>query len=110
MRLLFDQNLSPRLVFLLADLYPGSTHVREVGLRDADDFVIWRYALEQEYVIVSKDSDFHQLSFVHGHPPKAVWLRVGNGATAVIAALLRRHRETLQQFDADPEASFLVLT
>jgi predicted nuclease of predicted toxin-antitoxin system len=70
MRLLFDQNLSPRLPRLLADLYPNSTHVREVGLRDASDVEIWEYAKQNGFVIVSKDSDFQQRSLLHGHPPK----------------------------------------
>jgi predicted nuclease of predicted toxin-antitoxin system len=109
LKLLFDQNLSPRLVATLADLYPGSLHVREAGLREADDSVVWHYAREQGLTIVSKDSDFHQLSFVHGHPPKVVWLRVGNGPTTAIAALLRTQRETVQRFHADPEAAFLAL-
>lgn len=44
MKLLFDQNLSPHLPRLLADIYAESTHVRDVGLRDADDLTIWNYA------------------------------------------------------------------
>ncbi len=55
MKLLFDQNLSPRLPHLLSDIYGGSVHVREVGLRDADDLMIWEYAKAQGYTIVSKD-------------------------------------------------------
>ena len=109
MKLLFDQNLSPRLVSLLVDLHPGSLHVRDVGLRAAEDVEVWRYAREQGFTIVSKDSDFHQLSFVHGHPPKVVWVRVGNGPTALVLSLLRKHHETLQSFEVDPEAAFLAL-
>ena len=56
MKLLFDQNLSPRLTSLVSDLYPGSVHVRDVGLRDADDSVIWEYARQNGYVVISKDS------------------------------------------------------
>jgi len=109
LKLLFDQNLSYRLVVALDDVYPASKHVREVGLGEAEDSVIWRYAKEHGLAIVSKDSDFHQMSFSRGHPPKVVWLRVGNGSTAVIADLLRRHRATLAQFAADQEAAFLAL-
>ena len=78
MRLLFDQNLSPRLPDLLADIYPESVHVRNVGLRDADDLTIWDYAALHGYTIVSKDSDFQQRSLLSGAPPKFIWLRVGN--------------------------------
>lgn len=78
MKLLFDQNLSPRLPRLLADLFPDSVHVRDVGLRDAPDADIWRFAKENGFVIVSKDSDFQQRSLLYGFPPKFVWVRVGN--------------------------------
>lgn len=74
MKLLFDQNLSPRLVRLLADLFPGSTHVRDVGLGEADDVTIWTYAGLHGYTIVSKDSDFQQRSLLNGAPPKFIWL------------------------------------
>ena len=58
MRLLFDQNLSHRLVALLTTEYPGSVDVRHVGLSAADDQVIWQFAVQQGLTIVSKDSDF----------------------------------------------------
>ena len=64
MKLLFDQNLSPRLVRRLADIYADSIHVREIGLRDADDSAIWDYAKLNGFVIVSKDSDFQQRSLL----------------------------------------------
>lgn len=63
MKLLFDQNLSHRLARALADLFPDSLHVRDVGLRAADDPVVWDYARQRGFVIVSKDADFHQRSF-----------------------------------------------
>ena len=109
MKLLFDQNLSDRLLRILADEYPGSVHVRDVGLARADDEEVWQYALDQRLTITSKDSDFHQRSLVRGHPPKVIWLQTGNCTTERVAELLRRHREDLEAFDADPESSFLVL-
>ena len=78
MRLLFDQNLSPRLKEALEDIYPGSLHVKDVGLESADDVTVWTYASERGLTIASKDSDFRQLSFAFGHPPKVIWIRCGN--------------------------------
>jgi predicted nuclease of predicted toxin-antitoxin system len=72
MKLLFDENLSHKLVRLLADLFPDSIHVREVGLKAADDPVVWEYAKNSNLMIVPKDSDMHQRSFVFGYPPKVV--------------------------------------
>ncbi len=110
MKLLFDHNLAPRLVARLADLFPGSEHVRDVGLAMADDVVIWEYAKVHGLAIVSKDADFRQLSFLYGSPPKVVWLRVGNKSTAQIEAVVRANAASLEAFDADPVASMLVVT
>lgn len=110
MKLLFDQNLSPRLVALLADLFAGSAHVRDVGLASADDLVVWEHAKQHGFAIVSKDADFRQLSFLHGFPPKVVWLRVGNRSTAEIHALVRAHASDFVAFESDPIAALLILT
>ena len=109
MKLLFDQNLSHRLVEALVDLFPGSVHVRDVGLERAPDEVIWRYAAQHGLVITSKDSDFHQRCFVLGPPPKVIWVRRGNCSTAEIASIFREHRGDLLAFEGYPESAFLVL-
>ena len=74
MKLLFDENLSHKLVRLLADLFPDSVHVRDVGLKAADDSEIWKFAQDNSLIICSKDSDLHQRSFLLGFPPKVVWV------------------------------------
>jgi predicted nuclease of predicted toxin-antitoxin system len=109
MKLLFDQNLSPSLTRRLADIYAESIHVREVGLRDADDLAIWQYAKGEGYAIVSKDSDFQQRSLLYGAPPKFIWLRVGNCATKRIEALLRTYSAAIHTFDLDDSKSHLML-
>ena len=109
MKLLFDQNLSHRLVNTLASEFPESTHVRDVGLEKALDGAVWEYAKANGFVIVSKDSDFHQRSFLFGHPPKVVWLRRGKCSTAMIEAMLREHRDDLVKFAESEQGSFLAL-
>ena len=109
MKLLFDQNLSPRLPHLLRDLYPGSVHVRELGLTEADDAVIWEHALKHGFVIVSKDSDFQQRSLLHGVPPQFIWLRLGNCSVAESGDLLRTYSVTIHEFGGDPAQSHLML-
>ena len=94
----------------VADLFPGSEHVRDVGLAAADDVAVWEYAKAGGFAIVSKDADFRQLSFLYGSPPKIVWLRVGNQSTAQIEAIVRANAGALEAFDADPVASMLVVT
>lgn len=109
MKLLLDQNLAPRLVAALATLYPNSTHVRQVGLATADDDVVWRYAADQGFTIVSKDADFHERSFLLGPPPKVIWIRRGNCSTDEVLTLLQSAHAAIVQFEADPQASFLAL-
>ena len=110
MRLLFDENLSHKLVRLLDDIFPQSLHVRDVGLKSADDPVVWQYAKENHLIIVSKDSDLHQRSFVLGHPPKLVWVRLGNCSTAEVEGLLRKRFSAIITFQDDAESSFLALS
>ncbi len=109
MKLLFDQNISYKLVTRLGDVYPESKHVRQVGLGEADDGAVWDYARANDFIIVSKDEDFHQRSFLYGSPPKVVWLRLGNCTTQDIEDTLRRNRVTLTSFAAQEEAAFLVI-
>ena len=82
MKLLFDQNLSHKLLLLLVSLYPGSIHVRNVGLKTAYDAAIWNYAQQHGLTIVTKDIDFFHRSMILGHPPKVVWIRTGNCSTS----------------------------
>ena len=73
-----DQNLSSALVRKLSDSFPGSDHVKHLGIMKSDDGAIWTHARDNGFTIVSKGSDFQQRSMVLGAPPKVVWLRVGN--------------------------------
>lgn len=108
MKLLFDENLSNRLVKALADVFPGSIHPRDCGLRGASDDEIWRFAGENGFVIASKDSDFSHRSALLGSPPKVIWLRVGNCTTTRAEFVLRNAAERLYAFERDEE-SCLVL-
>lgn len=110
MNLLFDQNLSHRLVAMLSVEFPGSMHVREAGLDTAFDSLVWKYAVEEGFVIVSKDTNFQQRVVLQGYPPKVVWVRLGNCSTGEVADLLRSRRADLVAFESDAVASFLVLS
>jgi len=109
-KFLLDQNLSARLVEELQADYPGTGHVREFGLDRASDEALWEFAKEKGFVLLSKDADFHQLSFLHGHPPKVVWANLGNCSTDQILETLRMRRDDIAQFHQDEEASFLRLS
>ena len=109
MRFLYDQNLSYRLVADLKDLYPDSLHVRDIGMKESDDSDIWDYAAQNGYIIVSKDSDFRQQSFMYGHPPKVIWVRVGNCSVDTIISLFRMHHDAISRFEQSETASFFTL-
>jgi len=79
-------------------------------MQAADDEIVWTHARTHGLIIVSKDSDFHQRSFVFGHPPKVIWIRRGNCSTAAVEQILRAHREDVARFAENPEGAFLALS
>jgi len=107
-KLLFDEQLSGRLVELLADVYPESEQILALGLGGAGDGVVWEYAKLHGLTIVSKDSDFYERSLRVGAPPKVIWLRLGNCATATVEMLLRNSEQVLVQFDGSDESCFIL--
>lgn len=109
MKLLFDQNLSFRLVRRLADVYPGSGHVRLLGLDQTDDQEIWAFAAREGFTIVSKDADFQQLAMLLGPPPKVVWIRLGNCQADAVDTLLRQGFSAVAEFLADSNLAVLAL-
>jgi predicted nuclease of predicted toxin-antitoxin system len=110
MKLPFDENLSPKLVQRLADLFPQSAHVHECGLGQTDDLFIWDFARQHGFIIISKDADFHDLSVLKGAPPKLIHLRSGNASLQQTEAIIRSHAPALQAFETDPYSHFLILS
>ena len=107
--LLFDQNISPRLVDRLADIYPESVHVSTLGLGKAMDSEIWQYAHDHDYMIVTKDADFSELGIVKGFPPKIIWIRRGNCSTQGIELILRENYDSITSLSNDEETGILTL-
>lgn len=109
MKLLFDENLSPKLAGLLADEFPDSKHLEFLNMRGATDRNVWLYAREHNFVLTSKDNDFRQLVFLLGPPPKVIWLSVGNAGTQMIATLLRQSLRRIEAFVTHPDEGLLIL-
>lgn len=103
MKLLLDQNISFRVAKAVQDIFPATAQVRELGLENAKDAAIWKYASEKGYTIVTFDADFYDLSLVKGIPPKIIWLRTGNLTTESIAQLLRGNAAHIKAFDENTE-------
>ena len=109
MKLLFDENLSRKLVVRLAELYPDSAHVVEFDLLESPDREIWELAKVRGFVIVTTDSDFYELATTIGPPPKVVWLRRWTHPTKDAESILRREAIRITEFSADAELGVLVL-
>ena len=98
MNLLFDQNISYRITQLLEDIFPESKQVRNLKLENSTDRQIWDYARENDYCIVTFDSDFYDLSLVRGSPPKIIWLRMGNTSTKSLEKIIRENEILIKEF------------
>lgn len=107
LKLLFDQNLSHRLLSRLADVFPGSVHVRPLGLDRSPDDRIWQYAKAAGYCIVTQDADFAERSRLYGSPPKVVWLRCGNATPQEVEGILRHHAPLIAEMIQDPTAGYV---
>ena len=108
MKLVFDQNLSFKLCGQLADVFPGSSQVRLLGMAEADDRAIWQYAKANGFTLVSQDADFAEMATLYGPPPKVIWLRCGNQPTDAIERRLRDHAEAISAFEHHDDACWEI--
>lgn len=105
MKLLLDQNISRKLVPELADFFPGTAHVYELGLQRASDQKIWDYAQQHNFTIITQDADFYDRSIIEGYPPKVIWLRTGNTSSINIMHILQKRRNDIEVFHTDTTLS-----
>ncbi len=108
MKLLLDQNLSRKLVKQIENIFPKSCHLTAVLPEMSDDRLIWDHARDNGFAIVTKDDDFEQRSILFDHPPKVIWIRLGNCKTADVALLLQNSREIIEAFGEDDQKSILT--
>jgi Uncharacterized protein conserved in bacteria len=97
MKLLLDENLSRRIVPFIQNLYPNSSQVALVGLESTDDKVIRQYAIDNGFIIVTKDADFYDMTVLYGQPPKIVWLKMGNQSKADTIKTLLDQQQAIEQ-------------
>lgn len=109
MKFLIDQNLPPRLRHVLEGRFPGTQHVIHLRLDKTRDHVLWRYAIEHGFALMTRDDDFHQRSMLNGSPPKVVYLANAQGDASSLADFIGRNIASLAAFLEDAEASLLIL-
>ncbi len=97
MKLLLDENLSRRIVPFIQGLYPNSTQVALVGLEQSDDKTIRQYAIDNDFVIVTKDADYYDMTVLYGQPPKIIWLKTGNQSKAATIKTLQDNQQAIEQ-------------
>lgn len=102
MSLLFDQNISFRIIQKIKEDFPNSKQVSELGLEESSDDKIWKFAKENNFTVVTFDSDFFEISNLKGHPPKIIWLRTGNTTTKNIIEILQQKKEIIIDFISNP--------
>ena len=109
MKLLLDQNISHRPVDKINSLFPGSEQVRRLGLENKPDKNIWDFARKKDFTIETFDSDFYDMSLLLGHPPKVIWIKVGNLTTKNIELIIKEKTDQIKYFIADAEISCLEI-
>ena len=107
MKLLLDENLSRRIIPTILEAYPESTQIALLEMESAPDSEVWSYARRGGYLLVTQDSDFYDLSVIHGHPPKVIWLKCGNQPRRRIVEILLSIRGDVQAFADNPDVSCL---
>jgi len=110
MRLLFDQNISFRILKKLPEIYEGSSHVKTEGLLDSSDFEIWEYARIHEFIIVTQDSDFNNLYLLKGFPPKILWFQTGNLQTSELALILKNRQNDIVEFSINDKLGCMEIS
>jgi len=109
-KFLIDHNLSPKLVKHLEERFPGCSHTQDLGFHRTSDHDLWHFAIANGFSILTKDTDYEQLSILRGAPPKVVWLRTGNSSTKRVMALLDKHHTAIIEFLNEDEQTLLALS
>ena len=109
MKLIFDQNLSPKLAEFFKESFNDCAHVKDIGLEKSDDISVWEYARSNGFTIVTKDNDFNGMASLFGFPPKVIWIRKGNCTTQLINELILERLEIIKTFIEDSENGILTI-
>jgi predicted nuclease of predicted toxin-antitoxin system len=109
MKLLFDENISHRILKRIIDYFMESIHFSTIRENRFTDLDIWSYAEKNGYTIVTFDADFYEWQLIRGYPPKLIWLRLGNTKTEIIARELIDNLKLIQNFISDKETGLLEI-
>lgn len=108
-KLLFDNNISHRVIPRIADIFPDATHVMTEELDEASDTEVWEFAKQYRYTIVTKDSDFNDMAVFKGTPPKIIWIKIGNCKVSDIEIILKVNEKVIKLFLDEPESAIMEI-
>jgi len=106
-KLLFDNNISHRVLSKISDIFPDSSHAMLENLDESTDLEVWKFARKNQMAIVTKDSDFNDLAIYRGVPPKIIWVRLGNCKVDEIVKLIVANNLTILEFLNDKNSAIL---
>lgn len=109
MKMLFDQNISFRVLKDLEPIFPGSLQVRLAGLENETDSSIWSFAKQFNFIVVTFDGDFADIVNLKGFPPKVIWLRFIDQHSSAIVLKIKEKEPQIKDFAQDPEFGVLEL-
>ena len=92
MRFLIDENLPDCLEAWSSEDF---LHVTKIA-NSISDKEIWKYALENNLIIVTKDADFHERILYRDPPPKVILFKTGNTSTQFLEEFLSRHWKDIE--------------
>jgi predicted nuclease of predicted toxin-antitoxin system len=109
MKLLFDENISFRIVKRITEFFPDSIHISSIRPKISSDRLIFEYAKKHAYTIVTFDEDFQEIQSILGFPPKIVWLRMGNTSTTNVLQTLQRYFQEIKSMENDTDIGILEI-
>ena len=84
-------------------MFPGSMHVLTLGFGHTPDIEVYRYAGQNGFTILTKDSDYDALSGRYGAPPKVILLKVGNMRADDLLRFVQEHKADFATFIASTD-------
>ncbi len=108
-KILFDNNISHRVIARISDIFPNANHVMLESLDESTDMEVWQFAKKNGYTIVTKDSDFNDLAIFQGSPPKVIWIKIGNCKVTKIAKILIDNSKIIKIFLDNSNSSILEI-
>lgn len=78
MRLLVDAQLPPALARWLVSKGHDAVHVFDIEFHRSRDEEIWKFALDNDFILVTKDEDFSSRVWIDRASVGLIWVTIGN--------------------------------